>query len=60
MKLATNRYIVKIKNLTTGKTSLDGYYGYTNRKQAQTRADAFNSIPNTEAWVVDTKKEGNR
>lgn len=46
-----------IKNQTTGQTGYDGYYGYTSRKEAEARAEKWNAIPNTEAWVVDTKKQ---
>lgn len=55
--MTTNRYMVMIKNLITGKTSPDGYFGYRLYKDAKARAEAWNSIPNTEAWVVDTKNK---
>lgn len=55
MKATTNRYVVMIKIQTTGQTGYDGYYGYTSRKEAEARAEKWNAIPDTEAWVVDTK-----
>lgn len=57
MKLATNRYQVKITNTENGKTAFDGYYGYTSRKQAEARAALWNKIPNAKAEVIDTKRK---
>lgn len=55
MKLSTNRWAVKVTFLQTGKSCWDSYYGYTTKKEAQSRADKWNKLKDHKAEVIDRK-----
>lgn len=57
MKLAVNRYNVKVTYLPTGKSRYPFYYGYTTRKEAEQLAEIWNKTPDHKAVVTDRKKK---
>ena len=52
MRLSTNRYHIIIEK--DGKRTYESYYGYTSRKAAETRAEAWKHA-GFEATVIDSK-----
>lgn len=49
-----NRYTLKITNTQTGKSMIE-YEGYTSRKSAQQKAEAWNALEHIVAVVLDRK-----